>query len=551
MGKYFGKYFFKSLLFLAIGIFIFGILQYIFMPKRFPYEKKYEAGKINYYLGEEKNTLDVLICGTSHPARGILPMEMYESYGIKSYNLATSAQPLEATYYILREAIKTQKPKVVIWDISNLYLDDIDSSYWKMVMDEMLIGENKKLLATEYMVNFNNEEEDESLVDLLFPLIQYHARWKELTEQDFNLIRSNKHYFGKGGQIASVIYGGISVGDMNSMADELMRNTTKDMYEYSGEEFRVFHEEDILHHGDVVGSDMEWVLKIKQLCDANDIQLLAVKVPSVYAPASYSSAWTIEKYNRTRMLCEEYGIVYYDLLYDADISFDQEKDSRDAGKHLNLYGAQKVSANLGNYLKEHYDLSEERNEQWDKDLMSYQKVRKVALLELEQDFASYINMLASEYHDKMIFMAASDEMTYGLNDTDKDALRALGLRTDFSGAYRNSYIAVIDDGAVKYEALSNRDLDYSGTCNKSKKNYNLHSDGYWTGSKASIELDENEYGVGGRGLHIVVYDDDRGLVLDSVVFDTYKEYHTPFRNSDMINQLEEEFECYIMEVEDR
>ncbi len=51
-------------------------------------------------------------------------------------------------------------------------------------------------------------------------------------------------------------------------------------------------------------------------------------------------------------------------------------------------------------------------------------------------------------------------------------------------------------------------------------------------------------------MNIVVYDDERGLVLDSVGFDTCMEYHTPIRNNEMINNLEEEFEYYIMEVED-
>ena len=84
------------------------------MPKRAPYTKAYDAGKLAGFYNEEEHTIDVLICSTSHISKSILPMELYEDYGITSYNLSTSTQPIEATYYILAEALKTQSPEVFI-----------------------------------------------------------------------------------------------------------------------------------------------------------------------------------------------------------------------------------------------------------------------------------------------------------------------------------------------------------------------------------------------------------------------------------------------------
>ena len=546
--KYCSKIIFKILTFVIIGIFIFAILQKIFIPKRFPYDKSNDTGKLRYFIGEEENSVDLLVLGTSHSSRGILPMEMYELYGIKSYNLSTSVQPIEVTYYILQEAIKTQNPNVVIWDVSSLYINYADTPHWKMAMDEMKIGKNKERFIEEYLKSFYDT--GETMADLLFPLLGYHTRWKELVEQDFKLIKNNKRYFSKGGQINSTVMGGIPVDDMNAIAEGLMQNTVKEVREYNNQVFNEWYEENILYSINIVDSNREWVIKIKELCDANNIQFLAIKVPNAYMPQWYASAWTEEKYKKTKIFCDEIGITYYDMLYDIDLNIDFEKDSYDSGMHLNLYGAQKVSGHLGKYLKEHYQLSEERNKQWDKDLVSYQKVRELALLELEQDFSQYIDKLANGYKDKTIFIAASDDMSQGLNETELSALRSLGLQEDYSKAFQRSYIAVIEDGQVKYEALSNRPLDYSGKCYKTEKKYELHSSGWWTAWGASIKLDGNEYAVNSRGLNIVVYDDERGLVLDSVGFDTCMEYHTPIRNNEMINNLEEEFEYYIMEVED-
>ena len=188
--KYCSKIIFKILTFVIIGIFIFAILQKIFIPKRFPYDKSNDTGKLRYFIGEEENSVDLLVLGTSHSSRGILPMEMYELYGIKSYNLSTSVQPIEVTYYILQEAIKTQNPNVVIWDVSSLYINYADTPHWKMAMDEMKIGKNKERFIEEYLKSFYDT--GETMADLLFPLLGYHTRWKELVEQDFKLIKNKR-----------------------------------------------------------------------------------------------------------------------------------------------------------------------------------------------------------------------------------------------------------------------------------------------------------------------------------------------------------------------
>lgn len=542
----------RILIFILIGIFLFIILQNVFVPKRFPYVVEYDGGKLKYFYNEKKESIDVIICGTSHPGRAILPMELYEKYGLKTYNFATSVQPIEVTYYILQEVLKTQTPKVLIWDISNLFYKDSNTPElwrWQHSLDDMPLSKNKILLAQEYLNKY--DEAKETITQLLFPLLGYHTRWKELSWQDFKL-NNNKLYYGKGGNITSIVSNGdTSIETMNTITNELIKNNRKIVYEYNDGEFNEWNEESVLYNTDISLSNIEWFEKIKELCTTNNIQLLAVKIPTVGAPQWHNSAWTKERYNKVRALCDEYNIAYYDLLYETNLDIDYKTDSYDGGPHLNFRGAQKASVNLGNYLISHYSLSQEHNDQWDKDLISYQKVRKVALLELEQDFVTYINMLANEYKDNTIFIVASDEMSQGLNEIDTNSLRMLGLQTDYSIALQHSYIVVIENGKVKYEALSNRPLNYTGICQNSGKRYELYSSGWWTGSGASIKLDGNEYAVNCRGLNIVVYDDKRGLVLDSVGFDTWAEYHTPVRNNGTINWLKEEFERYIMEVEDR
>ena len=181
--------------------------------------------------------------------------------------------------------------------------------------------------------------------------------------------------------------------------------------------------------------------------------------------------------------------------------------------------------------------------------ISYQKVRKVALLELERDFTSYLDMLANEFKDKTIIMSMANDGAVGLNEADIWTLRALGLQADFSETDKNSYIAVIEGGSVKYEALSNRPLNYKGVCGESNAAYEVYSSGWLTGADTSIKLAGEEQVNSRKGLNIVVYDTQRELVLDSVNFDTSSEDHKARRSNSKTNGLEEQFEKYIIEEE--
>ena len=102
-------------------------------------------------------------------------------------------------------------------------------------------------------------------------------------------------------------------------------------------------------------------------------------------------------------------------------------------------------------------------------------------------------------------------------------------------------------GKVQYEALSNRSLNYGGVVGLQNKRYDICSSGWYANSQISVRVGGIEYAVNSRGLNIVVYDVERDLVLDSVCFDTFAEYHTSVRNNGMINGFRQEFERFIWE----
>lgn len=66
------------------------------------------------------HTVDVLFTGTSHIYCSYIPQKIYDDTGITSAVLATSAQSYQNTYWLLKEALRHQQPKLVVLDIHSI-----------------------------------------------------------------------------------------------------------------------------------------------------------------------------------------------------------------------------------------------------------------------------------------------------------------------------------------------------------------------------------------------------------------------------------------------
>lgn len=93
------------------------------------------------FYNEKRNTLDVLAFGSSHAYASINPIEIWDKTGIQSYVLATSNQPIWITYYYMKEALKFQKPKVMILDVHMIV--DYDKEYGTEAMNYTALNEMK------------------------------------------------------------------------------------------------------------------------------------------------------------------------------------------------------------------------------------------------------------------------------------------------------------------------------------------------------------------------------------------------------------------------
>ena len=101
----------RTAVFLVLLFFILEYALYVLVPK-------YDYGIcsiVNYYQ-QPKGSVDVLVLGTSAAYTGINTNILWDEYGIAAYDLCGAEMPFWAVYYYLKEALKTQTPKLILLD---------------------------------------------------------------------------------------------------------------------------------------------------------------------------------------------------------------------------------------------------------------------------------------------------------------------------------------------------------------------------------------------------------------------------------------------------
>lgn len=525
------KFFISVGVFILIGAILFGIIQNVLAQTwNRPYFAENLTSSLRTFYSQEDNVDQVLFLGTSHSEYSVSPMEIYEDSGIVSYNLSTSGQSIEVTYYLLRSALERQLPKVVVLDASSLFFDDdIDIKNWRYVLDEMPMGKTKIAMARKYAKLINNTSVfsidcEKDFVNALVPIFEYHTRWSELTYRDFMDVWDNDSYVTAGYFMNTYRNGSMSIDEMNSIADTLEQSGVA--YEYLfGSDNKNIDDSDVLYASAISDTKYGYLEEIKKMCDDNGITLVLAKYPSIYNPILYSSAWTLERSNMTRVIAERLGVGYLDFVYDIDFGFNTDTDFADSGKHLNYCGAKKVSLYLSNYLSSEYDIEGTKYDMYEENRTIYDKLTEIADVQLSDKCSDLMNYIVDNKEKYIICIAASDDMCVGLGDEEITALQKLGLKTDYQNdmSYGDSYIAIIEQGNVLFEKMANRKISYEDWIGEDNADINVKiiSSGYLTGADSEIYVNGKDYAVNNRGINIVLIDKETSCVVISKCIDTY------------------------------
>lgn len=461
------------------------------------YEHEMEPNlSMNEFYKQDKNSAQMIILGSSHTTMGFSPIECYKQTGITSFNLSTAKQPIEVSYFLLKEALKTQSPEVVIYEVSGLYykVSEINIAKYRYSMDSMPLSLNKIWMADSY-ARYNGDFELFSIGEALCPIYYYHDRWKEINEEEFDYVGSPVTYL-KGQVIRSYI---TEIDfDMDAFDKKLAKKVAKKPSAQPA----------------IRENNINFLLKIKKLCDDNNIKLVLTTTPT--------NRWNTAKEELVEKLAKDYNLDFVNLCQPNGEIIDYSRDMAD-GNHVNARGAKKTTKYLYDYIMKNYGVKGKgSNSEFEKSVKYYDKYYDSMLkYDMETDFNEYLSLINENKKNLEVFICGRGDVTAGLNSKDIKQLQQLGCQISLDQSnYENSYVAVIDGGKLAYEKAGEGAIYY----NHSLENgtiASLYSNGKSEESGAAITIDNKKYAINGVGLNIVLYDKESGCVVDSVSFNTH------------------------------
>ena len=262
------------------------------------------------------DSLDVIGYGSSHMWRGLDPSVLYDEYGINVYNYGCNWQQINTTLLFLKDSLKTQKPKVALFEA---YLA------WAVKKDVDVDGEIYYTSAIEssadkrkYLAQCFNGEKERYLAYYM-PLCAFHSNWANIDEASFMSRDEEDFGFDKS-------RGYIGIPDISPI--EIPDYTLFSQEELSDDAIEVLDE-------------------IVETCKENNIEVIFYLTP-------YGEEYLYS--DAMKQYANDKGVVYLDLFEKIDeIGLDGNTDFYDLG-HLNTEGAKKVSRYLGQYLIDNYDV---------------------------------------------------------------------------------------------------------------------------------------------------------------------------------------------------
>jgi len=493
----------KSKLKVLLRVGIFGVIlalmiafmSSVFQPVWLNWNNFYT---IYGFYEEPEDTNEVVFLGASTFTNGVIPTELYEKYGICAYNMATENQPMLTSYYWLKETYNRHNEtlKTVVVEVASLRAVNKKEFYHK-ALDGMKLSLNKLEAVRAHVGN-----DIGAILGYLIPLNSYHTRWDSLEANDiekysYDPVNGSRGYnFDHKTFIRTRAYKDIPI-----------KATVPD----KDAEPSVLQEE-----------PLKYFEKIVEFCNEKKLNLVMVKTPT--------NNWDSSGHYAVKALSEKHSLDFYDFNYGDlyyEMGFSRPLDTID-GNHMNYYGATKFTSVLGKILSENYKTTDVRgNEKYaflEQHLEKYkQTIMKRAEILEAPDITRCLEV--TKNGDYTVFIMAKEDATKALTDEQRSYFDAFGLKKLYALSYRDSYIAVIDNGKVIFESSKPSSDSGEAISMKGKlpdgKDYSVKSGGFNHSNTAVCNIGSKQYADNKRGLNVVIYSNKYSEVISSVYYDTY------------------------------
>ena len=299
---------------------VFAFLNLLLQPKYAT--SLVEGGMISEYY-EKAGGHDVIFVGDCEVYANFTPLEMYREAGIKAYVRGTSQQLVWQSYYVLKETLRYETPKVVVFNVNAMrYSEPVKEEFHRLTIDKMRWSEEKVGIILASMT------QEETFLSYVFPILRYHSRFSQLTAEDFTYLFDTEQITWQGHLVNDSVKPMGRLPSMRPLAD--------------------------YNFGDIC---WEYLEKMRLLCEENGVELILIKAPSAYPYWYEEYDAQIEEY------AAKHGLSFYNFLDNVEeIGIDYQLDTYDAGLHMNLSGATKLSAYFARILSQNHGVPNHRGD---------------------------------------------------------------------------------------------------------------------------------------------------------------------------------------------
>lgn len=314
----------KTILFLAIAVvLLLGVQRVLNVSNHF---SEHTEMVFDGYYSEKENTLDAVLIGNSHIYKFWQSAFAWEQNGLATLPLSTSDMPASVVKNMAIEALKTQKPKVLVIDATEFAEAEADEN------NKIFLILNNMKFSSNYIDMIENYCDYTGITGLdkmkyYFPILQFHSRWNDVKARDF--VATYPSY-------------------LNSCyLPDFLEDTIEDRPHVSTQERLPIAEKSEESLRDL----LEW-------CAQQECEVLFLTSPV------FLEEERLAMFNYVGDIIEEYGFDF--LNYNDEGAFEQfgfevGVDYQDKS-HTNINGSWKFTQVFGQYLIDEYGLTDHRGE---------------------------------------------------------------------------------------------------------------------------------------------------------------------------------------------
>ena len=328
-------------LILAVLLMVGLLQEYVFC------HADHNRQRIKGFYEEDKNSLDIVYLGASEVYSDIAPGHAYEKNGVTSYLFATQANSILNYKSQLKNILSRQDPDLIVIELNGAVYGDEEEVTKEPNLRNYADNVPLDLTKAEWII----ENGGKNTAEYLFPFIKYHGVWsdtKHKREQVYKktIIRDQQRGYN------------YLKGVLNET--NIFRNTQRSMNESLPKSAGVTEP--------LTQIEEKGLRELLQFCKDEKLDnVIFARFPHIVVRRTFSR---FARSNTVGEIVKEYGFDY--LNFERDIAMTKLDENKDFYNldHLNVYGQQKFTDFLTDYLIKNYGvtprkLTDSQKEEWE------------------------------------------------------------------------------------------------------------------------------------------------------------------------------------------